>query len=240
MHRVTMEETIEAIDRFIREGGPHHVVTLDSSMCVMAERDSELRRIVDCAELVTPDSAGILWACRRMGRPLPERVSGVEIVERLCAASAEKGYRLYFLGAAPGVAENAAARMRARYPGCRIIGTRDGYFREGEEIAVVHEIAAARPDILCVAMGIPKQEKWIARHRAALGVPVLIGVGGTFDVFSGKVKRAPHWMQRLSLEWLYRFARNPRKIRKVMTLPRFVWMTLRARNQAALSTNPQP
>lgn len=209
-------------------------------MCVMAERDSELRRIVDSAELVTPDSAGILWACRRMGRPLPERVSGVEIVERLCAASAEKGYRLYFLGAAPGVAENAAARMQTRYPGCRIIGTRDGYFREGEDAAVVREIAAARPDVLCVAMGIPKQEKWIARHRTALGVPVLIGVGGTFDVFSGKVKRAPHWMQQLNLEWLYRFARNPRKIRKVMTLPRFVWMTLRARNQATLSTDPQP
>jgi N-acetylglucosaminyldiphosphoundecaprenol N-acetyl-beta-D-mannosaminyltransferase len=233
-----MEETIEAIDRFIREGGPHHVVTLDSSMCVMAERDSELRQIVECAELVTPDSVGILWACRRLGYPLPERVSGVEIVERLCAASPERGYRLYFLGAAPGVAERAAARMQARYPGCHIVGARDGYFREREEIGVVREIATARPDILCVAMGIPKQEKWIARYRAVLGVPVLIGVGGTFDVFSGKVKRAPDWVQRLNLEWLYRFAHNPRKIRKVMTLPRFVWMTLRAQKQAPLSTDP--
>jgi len=229
VHRVTMEETLAAIDRFIAEGGPHHVVTLDASMCVTALGDAELRGIVQSAELVTPDSAGVLWACRKFGQPLAQRVSGVEIVERLCALSSTRGYRLFFLGAAPGVAEAAAANMRARYPNCRIVGAHDGFFTPAEEPALVEQIRAARPDVLCVALGIPKQEKWIARHRDTLGVPVLIGVGGTFDVYAGRVKRAPLWMQRLNLEWFYRLLKNPRKIGKVLTLPRFVLMTLKAK-----------
>jgi N-acetylglucosaminyldiphosphoundecaprenol N-acetyl-beta-D-mannosaminyltransferase len=228
VHRVTMEETLEALARFICAGDPHHVVTLDASMCVLARGDPELQAIVRSAELVTPDSAGVLWACRRVGHPLPQRVSGVEIVERLCALSPEKGWKIFFFGSAPGVAEEAAGKMCARYPGCHLVGARNGYFPPAEEPGILEQIRAARPDILCVALGIPRQEKWIARHRDELSVPVLIGVGGTFDVLSGHVRRAPKWMQRLSLEWLYRLAKNPRKIHKVMTLPKFVWMTLRS------------
>lgn len=227
VHRISMQQALAQIGAFIHDGGHHHVVTLDASMCVMAESDSQLRRIVQEADLVTPDSAGVLWACRRAGNPLPERVSGVEMVERLCAESATTGFRLYFLGAAPGVAESAAERMRSRYPGCHIVGMHDGYFSPEDEESVAAEVRGARPDVLCVAMGIPKQEKWIDRHRAYLGVPVLIGVGGTFDVLSGSVKRAPTWMQRLNLEWLYRLSKNPRKIGKVLTLPRFVLLALR-------------
>lgn len=229
VHRIDMADTLETIDGFIRQGDPHHVITLDASMCVIARQDAELRQIAGNAELVTPDGAGILWACRRLGSPLIERVSGVEIVERLCALSAEKGYRLFFFGAAPGVAADAAERMRERYPACQIVGTRDGFFTSGEEAEVAASIKQARPDVLFVALGIPKQEKWIARHRADLGIPVLIGVGGSFDVHSGRVKRAPKWIQRLNLEWLYRLAKNPRKISKVMTLPKFVWMTIRSK-----------
>jgi N-acetylglucosaminyldiphosphoundecaprenol N-acetyl-beta-D-mannosaminyltransferase len=227
--RVTMDETLDAIDRFIRSGEPHHVITLDASMCVFAGEDEDLRRIVAAADLVTPDSAGVLWACRKYGSPLPQRVSGVEIVEQLCRLSPERGYRLFFFGSAPGVAEDAAGKFRARYPGCQIVGARDGFFSPDDDATIVEQIRAARPDILCVALGIPKQEKWIAKHRAELGVPVLIGVGGTFDVHSGRVKRAPALMQRLNLEWLYRLAKNPRKIGKVMTLPKFMLMTLRGR-----------
>src|SRR5437016_7952943 len=150
VNRVTMADTLDILDRFIREGGPHHVITLDASMCVMAREDAELRRIVESAELITPDSAGVLWACRRFGQPLQGRVSGVEIVERLCARSAEKGYRLFFFGAAPGVAEAAAEKMRERHPGCQIVGTRDGFFKAEEEEAVVEQIRASAPDVLCV------------------------------------------------------------------------------------------
>lgn len=226
--RVTMDDTLAFVDAFVREGGPHHIVTLDSSMCVTARADAELRAIVRAAELVTPDSVGVLWACRRAGHPLPERVSGVDIVDRLCARSAERGHRLYFLGGAPGVAEEAAKRMAARFPGCQVVGARDGYFRPEEEAGVLEAIAQARPDVLCVAMGIPMQEKWIARNRDRLCVPVLIGVGGTLDVASGRVSRAPRWVRRANAEWLYRLLRNPRKLVKALTLPRFAWMTLRA------------
>ena len=232
VNRVTMDQTLQILDQFVREGGPHHVVTLDASMCVTAGEEPDLKRIIERADLITPDSSGVLWACRRMGQPLAHRVSGVEIVERLCALSPERGYKLYFFGAAPGIAESAAAKMRERYPGCRIVGARDGFFQPADEPAIVSEIRAVEPDILCVALGIPKQEKFIDRHREALGVPVMIGVGGTFDVISGTVKRAPIWMQKANLEWLYRLYKNPRKISKVMTLPRFVWMTLRHREPA--------
>jgi N-acetylglucosaminyldiphosphoundecaprenol N-acetyl-beta-D-mannosaminyltransferase len=159
-----------------------------------------------------------------MAHPLSERVSGVEIVEQLCKLSPETGYRIYFFGAAPGVAEAAAQRMGTMYPGAQIVGCRDGFFKPDETPAIVEQIRAARPDVLCVALGIPKQEKWIAANRQALRVPVLIGVGGTLDVLSGNVRRAPLWMRRLQIEWVWRLLSNPRKISKVKLLPRFWWM----------------
>ncbi len=224
VHNVTMEQALDRIDAFVKEGGPHHVVTSDSSMLVMAQEDAALREIVAGAELVTPDSSGVLWASGRYGAPLVAKVSGVEIVERLCARSPERGYRLFFLGAGPGVAEQAAARMADKYPGARVVGARDGFFSAAENDDVVKEIAVLNPDILCVAMGIPKQEKWIAANRNALGAAVLIGVGGTFDVLSGNVRRAPVLFQKARLEWLWRVASNPRKIGKVLLLPRFMRM----------------
>lgn len=211
---------------FVRDRGSHHVVTLDASMCVMASEDAELRAIVQSAELITPDSAGILWACRRSGTPLAGRVSGVDMVAEICSNSALLGWRVYLLGAAPGVAEAAAEELRRRSPGCAIVGTHHGYFGASEVAVVEQAVADASPDVLLVALGIPRQEKWIADTGRRLGVPVMIGVGGSFDVYAGVVKRAPVWVQRLNLEWLHRLASNPRKIGKVMTLPVFVWRTL--------------
>ncbi len=227
VHHVRMADALNAIDAFIREGGTHHVVTADASMMVMAQQDADLRGILARADLVTPDSEGILWASRRQGQGLSERVSGVEIVERLCERSAHNGCRLYFLGAAAGVAEQARKRMTAKYPGAQIVGTRNGFFTDLELPGILADIRDARPDVLCVAFGIPKQEKWIEAHRAALGIPVLIGVGGTLDVLSDTVKRAPVPFRRLKLEWLWRVASNPRKISKVMLLPRFVSLVKR-------------
>lgn len=219
-----MDETLQIIQQFVRERTPRQVVTADSSMVVMAQRDEQLREIVNRADLVTPDSIGILWACRRRGIHLPERVSGVDIVIRLAQESARSGLRLYFLGAHPGVAEAAVRRLQACYPGVQVVGCHHGYFDAQSESEVVYAIQQARPDVLCVAMGIPKQEKWIRRHLLALQVPVCIGVGGTLDVLSGRVSRAPLWVQRMGMEWLWRVGQNPRKIAKVMLLPRFAWM----------------
>ena len=226
--RVDMAGALALVERFVAERTPRQIVTADASMVVMAAQDPEFAAIVSAADLVTPDGAGILWATRRMGAPICAKVSGVDLSARCCALSAERGWRLFFFGAAPGVAEEAAARMRARHPGAQIVGFRDGYFTPEQEPEVVEQIRAARPDILLVALGIPKQEKFIDRHKAALGVPVSIGVGGTLDVFSGAVRRAPVWMQKRGLEWAYRLPSNPKKIRKVALLPRFVQMTLRA------------
>lgn len=226
--RVTMDDTLALMERFIADRTPRHIVTADASMIVTYNEDKDFADIVDRADLVTPDGAGILWASRHLGQPVTAKVSGVDLAARACALSQEKNWRIFFFGAAPGVAEEARARIQARYPGALIVGHRDGYYKPEQEAQVVEEIRAARPDILLVAMGIPRQEKFIARHKAALGVPILIGVGGTLDVFSGTVKRAPVWMQKSGTEWLYRLASNPKKISKVAMLPRFALMTLRA------------
>lgn len=228
VHDVNMESTLSVIDSFIRASGPHHVVTADASMLVMAQEDPALHSIIIKADLVTPDSVGILWAARRLGTPLRERVSGVDIVENLCARSAECGYKIYFFGAAPGVAEKAADRMRGRYPGAQIVGTRNGFYTDGESESIVNAIRESKADVVCVAMGIPRQEKWIEANRDSLNASILIGVGGTLDVLSGATRRAPVWMQKMNLEWLWRVINNPRKISKVMLLPRFVTMIRRA------------
>ncbi len=226
--RVSRTEALELLQQFISSGEPHLVITADASMHVIASGDPEFLRIVNGAALVTPDSTGVLWASRRLGTPLTERVSGVDIAEVLCAESARRGYGVYFYGAAPGVAAEAAEAMRSRYPGCNIVGTWQGFLSgPEEEAALIRDIQEKRPAVLLVALGIPKQEKWLTRHMAELRVPVCIGVGGTLDVFSGRVNRAPVWMQRNGLEWLYRLVKNPSKYAKVATLPVFMLRVLR-------------
>lgn len=227
--RVTMDDTLALAEEFIRSGKPHHIVTADASMVVTASQDPEFAKIVAASDLVTPDGAGILWATRRIGAPVPAKVSGVDLSARLIELSGDRGWRIFFFGAAPGVADEAARKMRERFPSCNIVGTRDGFFKSEDEARIVAEIQSAKPDVLLLALGIPKQEKFIYRHKEALGVPVMIGVGGTLDVFSGTVKRAPVWMQNVGLEWLYRTASDPkRRIKKLSMLPKFAMMTLRA------------
>lgn len=226
---VDMAASLEAIDGFIRSRTPHIVATCDASCVVIAQTDRELRDIVNSADLVTPDSIGILWAARLNGMALAERVSGCDMLVLLCERASCSGHRIFLLGAAPGVADAAADNLRQRYPGLNIVGTQHGYFKPEETESVLDAIRNAQPDLLFVAFGIPMQEKWIRRHMESLGVPVCMGIGGSLDVLSGKVKRAPRWMQRHGLEWVYRLASNPKKIGKVMTLPVFVFMVLRAK-----------
>jgi N-acetylglucosaminyldiphosphoundecaprenol N-acetyl-beta-D-mannosaminyltransferase len=231
--RVTMDTVLSLVDGYIRSGKPHHIVTADASMVVTATQDPEFAKIVAASDLVTPDGAGILWATRRMGTPVPAKVSGVDLSAKLIALSGEKGWNVFFLGAGPGVAEAAAQQMRQRYPSANIVGIRDGYFKPEDEPQIIETIRAAKTDILLVALGIPKQEKFIFRNKAAMGVPVCIGVGGTLDVFSGTVKRAPVWIQNIGLEWLYRTASDPkRRIGKLVLLPKFARMVLQAPRKA--------
>jgi N-acetylglucosaminyldiphosphoundecaprenol N-acetyl-beta-D-mannosaminyltransferase len=225
---VTFEETVRHLLCFIASGQSHHITTADASAVVIAAEDPDFLRIVNESALVTPDGTGILWASRRLGMPLKERVSGVDLAERLCAESARHGFSLYFYGAMPGVAEAAAERMRARYPGTRIVGITDGFQSSAEQqSALLADIQAKRPDVLLVALGFPRQSKWIDQHLRELGVPVAMGVGGTFDVLSGQIRRAPVWMQRVGLEWLYRLIKDPSKASKVAALPVFALRVLR-------------
>lgn len=212
---------------FIAGQEPRLVVTADACGIAQAQTDPELMKIYQTADLVTPDSVGVLWAVKRQGQGLPERVSGVDLVDRLCAASADKGYRIFFLGAASGVAEEAAEKMRLRHPGCNIVGTRHGYFPADSDEIVAREVAEARPDVLFVAMGIPRQEKFIMATRHIIQAKVGIGVGGSFDVFSGRVKRAPKLVQAIHMEWLWRTLSNPKKISKAKNLPLFVAYVLK-------------
>ncbi|MEN6372328.1 MAG: WecB/TagA/CpsF family glycosyltransferase [Armatimonadota bacterium] len=222
--KVNMAGALETIEKFIESGAPHIVVTADASAIVIAQQDEELKRIINEADLVTPDSTGIMLAAKWNKDPLFEKVSGVDIAVNLADIAAVKGYSMYLLGAAPGVAAEAAENLKERFPGLKIAGVHDGFFTDDEPI--VREISESGANILLVAMGIPKQEKWIVKHLDQLGIGVAMGVGGTFDVLSGRVNRAPEWMRRHGLEWLHRLASNPKKISKVATLPRFLVMVL--------------
>lgn len=226
IHCVDMDQALRRAEFFIAERRPRHIVTADASAIVIAQRDAELRTIINTADLVVPDSNGVVWACRRLGYPVRQRVPGIELMERLCMLGAQRGYSAFLFGSQPGVADEAAARLQASYPGLRVAGTMHGYIAPDDEPELIRRIQSARPDMLFVALGIPRQEKWIRRHQAHLGVPLAVGVGGSFDCLSGRVKRAPAWFQQHGLEWAYRLARNPRKAPKVATLPQFVLMVM--------------
>ncbi len=227
--RVTMTDAMKIIADYVASGKPHLIITADASGIVQAKTDPVFQDLFETADLVTPDSAGVIWAAKRAGKPIEQRVSGVDIVDLVCAASADTGYRIYFLGAEPGVAELAAERLRLKHPGCNIVGARHGYFPADSDEIVAQEVAQSKPDILFVAMGIPRQEKFIRTTESIIGAKVAMGVGGSLDVFSGKTRRAPILFQKLRLEWLWRVLLNPSKFSKVKLLPKFVWLVLRAK-----------
>lgn len=227
--RVSVEETHARLQQFLEERKPHIVATADASGIVQAQDDPQLRAILLAADLVTPDSVGVLWAAKRAGKPIPGRVSGVDLVAKLCHMSADKGWRIYLLGAQPGVADLAAEKLKLKFPGCNIVGSRHGYFPAESDEVVAQEIAKSKPDILLVAMGIPRQEKFIQKTQAVIRASVAMGVGGSLDVFSGRVRRAPRIFQKLKIEWLWRLLLNPSKISKVKFLPRFVLLVLKSR-----------
>ncbi len=227
---VSMAQAISIIERFLSGSETHHIVTADSSGLYLQMHDAELAKAYELASLVTPDSIGVIWALNRQGINIKDRVSGVELVNELTELSAKKGYRVFFLGAAPGIAELAAEKMRLVHPGCNIVGARHGYFPADDDVLVASEVAALKPDILFVAMGIPRQEKFILKVKEIIGAKVSIGVGGSFDVFSGKTKRAPKFIQKIKLEWLWRVILNPKKASKVAALPKFALAVIRSKS----------
>lgn len=226
IHDVTEEEAVDWVERFIQEGGPHQVVTVNPEFVMEARRNPAFRQVLNEADLAVPDGVGILWAGWLLGRPFRGRVPGVELTLNLAERAAKRGYRLFLLGAAPGVAEEAAGRLKERYPGLTIAGTYAGSPDPAEEEDIGARIRAASPHILLVAYGAPRQDLWLKRNLSRLGVAVGIGVGGTLDYISGRVRRAPAWMRRWGLEWLYRLFRQPWRWRRMLSLPAFAVLVL--------------
>ncbi|SDL68004.1 N-acetylglucosaminyldiphosphoundecaprenol N-acetyl-beta-D-mannosaminyltransferase [Dendrosporobacter quercicolus] len=219
---VTMAEAVKIVENFIAEQRTRFVATANAEMVMMAQTDPVLAGILNRADLVIPDGAGVVWAARYHQYAMPERVAGYDLVQQLLAKSARSGYRVYFFGGAPGVAEQARTWAEARYPGVNVVGVRDGYFTAQDEPEIINTIKLCKPDILLAGLGVPKQEKWLTKHLNELNVPVAIGVGGTFDVMAGVVIRAPLWMQKANLEWLYRLLSQPQRALRMLALPRFM------------------
>ncbi len=194
---------------------PLQVVTLNPEILMLARRHPQLAAVIRRAALVIPDGHGLVWASRRLGDPLPARVAGVDLLDDLAAAAVDRGWRVFLLGAAPGVAAAAAERLRTRHPGLAIVGTASG--SAGAAAApLVAAIADLRPDLLAVAFGAPRQELWLDRHLAATGAALGIGVGGSLDVVAGRVPRAPQLLRDHGLEWSYRLARQPWRLPRML------------------------
>ena len=219
---VTMPEAVAAVESYMDARAGVTVATANAEMIMRATKDAALRDVLAAAALVVPDGAGTVWAARHLGHAMPERVAGYDLVQELLRRAPAAHRRIYFFGAAPGVAEKAKAKAEQLYPGIKIVGVRDGFFSADMNDAIISDIRTARPDLLLVALGVPKQEKWIHEHLAALGVPVATGVGGTLDVMAGVMKRAPRWMQKAKLEWLFRGMLQPKRAGRLLALPKFV------------------
>lgn len=213
-------------------GSAAQIVTLGTEMVVYAQNHDAFRAVINASTLSLCDTIGLLKVARMRGAQLTERVTGVELLERLCAAAAQRHIPVYFLGGAPGVAADAAAILEVRFPGLIVAGTRNGFFRDDEASDVARDVAGTGARLLFVGMGSPRQEFWLAEHLAETGCGAGIGVGGSLDVISGRVTRAPAFAQRLNLEWLYRLVTEPRRWRRQLALPRFVWLVARERMRA--------
>lgn len=220
---VTMAQAVERVENLIGAGKPSIVATANAEMILNATHDAELKKILNAASLVVPDGAGTVWAARHLGKTMPERVAGFDLVQELMKIAPVRGIKFFLFGAAPGIADKAKAKAEELYPGIKIVGTRNGYFKADDEPEIVSQIKNSRADILLAALGVPKQEKWLMKYKDELKIPVSIGVGGTFDVMAGVVKRAPLWMQKARLEWLFRAMLQPSRAGRLIALPKFVW-----------------
>lgn len=222
VHPMTMAEAVNSLEQRMLGGEQTFVVTANAEIIMMCQDDAEYNNIISKqAELVLPDGAGAVWAGRHLGYKVPERVAGFDLYNQLLALSAQKGYKAYFFGGSSGIAEAAKAKSEEMYPGVQVVGCHNGYFTDADVPAIIKEINNSGAEMLFVALGAPKQEKWILAHRHELRPRILMGIGGSFDVLAGKMERAPKWMQDASLEWAFRLYKQPSRFMRMMALPKF-------------------
>lgn len=233
VHPYTMKGAVEKILERVSQSKKTFVVTANAEIIMMGQSDDEYMEILNNAALVLPDGAGTVWAGRKLGYEVPERVAGYDLFLNLMTEAAQKKLKVFFFGSAPGVAEEAKQKCEMLYPGVSIVGCRDGYFKEEDNLAIVEEINNSGADLLFVALGAPKQEKWLAKFQDILKPSLLMGIGGSFDVVAGKMERAPKWMQDASLEWLFRLYKQPSRLGRMLVLPKFVIKVLRIKSYKA-------
>jgi N-acetylglucosaminyldiphosphoundecaprenol N-acetyl-beta-D-mannosaminyltransferase len=213
IHNLSVQETLDEIERAISSERQLHHVVVNAGKIVAMKNDLQLRQSVNSCDVINADGQAVVWASRILGKPLKERVTGIDLMERLVAMAADKNYKIYFLGATGEIVGKVVETYSEKFGSHIIAGFRDGYFSENEEAKVALEIASTGPNILFVAISSPKKELFLARNKHLLSsVNFIMGVGGSFDVISGKVKRAPIWMQRMGLEWFYRFIQEPKRM----------------------------
>jgi N-acetylglucosaminyldiphosphoundecaprenol N-acetyl-beta-D-mannosaminyltransferase len=225
---VNENEALEFLREMMKTEGCSLIVTPNSEIIVNASKDPELKGIIEQADLVIPDGIGLVYASRIMGLPLKERVTGIDFLGKILEYLEETGQSIFFLGSKPGdgenpgIAEMAVVKMKEKYPALKVAGTHHGYFKEPDEQGIAEIIKASGADFLCVAMGSPKQEKFVSRFRNELGVRGAIGVGGSLDVWAGTLKRAPEFYRNHGLEWLYRLIQEPARYKRMAALPLFM------------------
>ena len=221
---ITMEEAMQAAQRLLEKPGAAYAVTPNAEIVYETLHDDALREIICKADLILPDGAGVVLASKMLGTPLKEKVAGIDFIEHLMKTLEHTDRSFYFLGSKPGVAELAAQKMKEKHPKLYICGMNDGYFKD--EAPVIEKINAAKPDVLFVCLGAPKQELFMKNHLDELHIKLMIGLGGSLDSFAGTVKRAPKWMIRCNLEWLYRLIKEPKRFGRMLRLPKYLFAVL--------------
>ena len=222
-------EFVDKAREMIAAGDKGYVVTPNAEIAYEAAHDDSFRQLLNGACMVLPDGAGVILGAKILGTPIREKVAGIEFGDAVCEMLAKTGGSAYLLGGKPGVAEAAAEKLKEKHPGLKICGTADGYFQD--EGPVIEKINAVKPDVLFVCLGAPKQEKFMKTHMDELDVHLMLGLGGSLDGYAGIAKRAPQWMINLSLEWLYRLIKDPKRLGRMMRLPKFVMICVREKGR---------
>ncbi|MCG3204365.1 MAG: UDP-N-acetyl-D-mannosaminuronic acid transferase [Elusimicrobia bacterium] len=223
---LNLEETVEEVNKMILDRRPHQHCVINAGKMVLMHRDPVLKNIVHSCSLINADGQSVVWALKLLGRPIPERVTGIDLMERLFVEADKKKYRVFFLGAVQWVLDTVLEHVKNKYPGVHIAGAHNGYFLEHDNARIVSEIARSNADILFVAMGSPKKEYWLNQNLSQLGVPFCMGVGGSFDVIAGRAKRAPRWIQNIGMEWFYRYIQEPIRLWRRYWVDNFIFVYL--------------
>ncbi|BBH23887.1 acetylglucosaminyldiphosphoundecaprenol acetyl-beta-D-mannosaminyltransferase [Paenibacillus baekrokdamisoli] len=225
--KLNMTDTVQYLINRVERREPTQVITGNPIMVMAALEQPNFHRVMCDAELVVPDGTGVVWAAKHIGQPVTERVAGYDLLHRLMQIGEQRSWRVFLLGTTQAIIEQTAIKLQEQYPGVTIVGYRNGYFGPDQDEEVVQYIRASESDLLFVARSVDTQEPWISKYKEAFGVPVIMGVGGSFDVISGNLKRAPKIFQKMRMEWLYRLLQQPSRYKRMFALPKFVVKVMR-------------